>query len=144
MYQRDFLHKKAIKTKDQHIFYQYKNVRNGVTRSIRRSILKQKFIYTEINKSSGSGKRMWQSLKHFLPSKKKPLLIHQIMILLLIFSIPFLPPLETELPVTLMTTCYQICQLLYMKGKGVSFLRIFLLFSLKAFKLFLIEKGLIY
>ena len=68
MYQRDFLHKKAIKTKDQPIFYQYKNVRNGVTRSIR--LLKQKFIYTEINKSSGSGKRMWQSLKHFLPSKK--------------------------------------------------------------------------
>ena len=49
MNQRDFVHKKAIKTKDQHIFDQYKNARNGVTRSIR--LLKQKFICKEINKS---------------------------------------------------------------------------------------------
>ena len=34
MNQRDFLHKKAIKTKDKHIFYQYKNSRNDVTRYI--------------------------------------------------------------------------------------------------------------
>ena len=142
MNQRDFVHKKAIKTKDQHIFDKYKNARNGVTRSIR--LLKQKFIYTEINKSSGSGKRMWQSLKHFLPSKKNSTNTPNYDITPDIFN-SFLPPLETELSVTLMTTYYQICQLLYMKGKDVSFLwKFLLLLSLKAFNLFLIERGLIY
>jgi hypothetical protein len=68
MYDRDYLHRKAIKSKTQNDWELYKTARNHVTHQVRQ--VKSDFIQSQIHKHTGDSRGMWRSLNHVLPSKK--------------------------------------------------------------------------
>ena len=64
---REFLHKKALATKQSKDFIEYRLARNKVTYTIK--MAKKKF-YTEKISSAQSQSEIWKTLKHILPSKQ--------------------------------------------------------------------------
>ena len=68
-YHRDYLHKKAVKSKDHDIFQAYKHARNDVTNKIR--LFKKEYYLTSLDESKFQPKKMWRTLKNVLPSKHK-------------------------------------------------------------------------
>ena len=69
IYHRDYLHKKAVKSKDHDIFQAYKHARNDVTNKIR--LFKKEYYLTSLDESKFQPKKMWRTLKNVLPSKRK-------------------------------------------------------------------------
>ena len=67
MYKRDHVHAKAVRTKNDILFDQYRSLRNYVTKIIKEN--KQKY-YDEINSLSASDpKKMWSEIKKLVSNK---------------------------------------------------------------------------
>ena len=66
IYNRDYIHKKAIKYKSPALWAKYKELRNKVTSSIRDA--KQKYYSNQIKDNDNNTTGMWKTLKHLLPS----------------------------------------------------------------------------
>ena len=67
MYKRDHVHAKAVMTKNDILFDQYRSLRNYVTKIIKEN--KQKY-YSEINSLSASDpKKMWLEIKKLVSNK---------------------------------------------------------------------------
>lgn len=66
MYERDDLHKRAIKSKKQDDYEQYRSSRNGVVKAVRKA---KKEYYTEQITQSRGTKHMWKTLRGLLKSK---------------------------------------------------------------------------
>jgi hypothetical protein len=67
MYERDYIHKKAVSDRDNELWKQYKCLRNEVTSLIRR---KKKEYYVTKLESSKTSKEMWNVMKCIVPNKK--------------------------------------------------------------------------
>ena len=68
MYQRDFMHSQAIKTKSYDNWQEYRNLRNDITKQIRDC--RKQFFTDQINNNSNNSKYMWKTLKTLLPGQK--------------------------------------------------------------------------
>ena len=69
MYKRDHVHAKAVMTKNDILFDQYRSLRNYVTKIIKEN--KQKY-YSEINSLSASDpKKMWLEIKKLVSNKSR-------------------------------------------------------------------------
>ena len=74
MYERDHVHAKAMKTKDDSLNNHYRSLRNHVTKVIQENKLK---YYKEINSLCVSDpKKMWSELKRLVSSKRTPNVIN--------------------------------------------------------------------
>ena len=67
MRQRDYLHRKALKSLEESDWNLYKAARNRVVSKIKAA--KREFVENAINQSNEKPKDMWDRLKEFLPSK---------------------------------------------------------------------------
>ena len=67
MYRRDYLHDKAIKLKQDHIWSEYKKTRNLVNRTIKQN----KFNYYKnvIKDNRGNSKQFWKEMSKIVPNK---------------------------------------------------------------------------
>ena len=72
MYERDYKHKKAVSTKNDAIWNQYKKLRNEVTGLMRK---KKKDYYVTKLESSKNSKDMWKAMNNIIPNKKNNNLI---------------------------------------------------------------------
>ena len=72
MYERDFKHKKAVTSKNEEIWNEYKMLRNDVTNLLRQ---KKKQYYVTKLKSSKDSKEMWRVMNNIIPNKKNNTLI---------------------------------------------------------------------
>ena len=68
MRQRDFIHRKAIKSKNETDWHFYRAARNRVLNNE----AKREFIDKAISNANSKPKDMWSRLKHLLPSKTSP------------------------------------------------------------------------
>ena len=66
LYNRDYIHKKAIKHNSPALWAKYKELRNKVTSSIRDA--KRKYYSNQIKDNDNNTTGMWETLKHLLPS----------------------------------------------------------------------------
>ena len=74
MYERDHVHAKAIKTKDNSLYNHYRSLRNHVTKVIQENKLK---YYKDINPLYASDpKKMWSEIKRLVSSKRTPNVIN--------------------------------------------------------------------
>jgi hypothetical protein len=67
IYERDFIHKKAVSNKNGDYWYQYKIKRNEVTNLIK---TKKREHFTSKLKSAKNSKEMWNTIKEIVPDKK--------------------------------------------------------------------------
>ncbi len=67
MYERDNVHKKAVKTGDPLLFDQYKVLRNNISTSLDKA--KKQHYEDEITKNKNDSRKMWKTLKTIIPSK---------------------------------------------------------------------------
>ena len=67
MYERDYKHKKAVSTKDDTMWSQYKCLRNEVTTLIKRK--KREYFITKLD-SCKTSKEMWQVMNNIVPNTK--------------------------------------------------------------------------
>ena len=67
MRQRDILHRRVLKSRDQPDWILYKAARNRVVSKIKDA--KREFVENAINQANTKPKDMWKQLKQFLPSK---------------------------------------------------------------------------
>ena len=68
MYQRDHIHFKAIKTKSEADWLEYKKIRNEVTALSPES--RKQNLNDQITNNRSSSKNMWKTLKTILPGNK--------------------------------------------------------------------------
>jgi hypothetical protein len=68
MYERDHKHRKAVSSKDNELWNQYKCLRNEVTALIRQ---KKKEYYVSKLETSKTSKEMWSVMNSIVPNKKK-------------------------------------------------------------------------
>ena len=69
MYQRDFMHSLAIKTKSYDNWQEYRNLRNDITNQIRDC--RKLFFMDQINNNINNSRYMWKTLKTLLPGQKE-------------------------------------------------------------------------
>jgi hypothetical protein len=67
MYQRDLLHKKAVRTCDKDIWSQYRKLRNQITKTIKDA--KLNFYDTLLSENKSNPKRFWKELSKIMPTK---------------------------------------------------------------------------
>jgi hypothetical protein len=68
MYERDYIHKKAVASKNNDMWNQYKFLRNEVTSLVRQK--KKEYFVTQLE-SSKTSKEMWHVMSNIVPNKKK-------------------------------------------------------------------------
>ena len=69
MHERDYIHNKAVKFKDNELMMLYKRKRNSVVRMINNA---QKLYYEQcVNTSNNKNRDMWKSLRHILNTNNK-------------------------------------------------------------------------
>ena len=74
MYERDHVHAKVMKTKDDRLYNHYRSLRNHVTKVIQEN--KSKY-YKEINSlCANDPKKMWSEIKRLVSSKRTPNVIN--------------------------------------------------------------------
>ena len=71
IYHRNHIHKHAILSKNRAIFQEYRRVRNNVNNVIKQA--KSEYFKSSVNEFKFQPKKMWQTLKTVLPSKRKTL-----------------------------------------------------------------------
>ena len=69
VYYREYIRRKAVRLKDEHLWNEYKKCRNYVNNLIKKT--KKEYYENEINASRTNAKHMWQTLKQIIPSKSK-------------------------------------------------------------------------
>ena len=67
MYERDYIHKKAVQLKDNELWAEYKRLRNKVTHEIK---LQETLYYqNEIQCNAGNRNGMWKTVRRVLNKK---------------------------------------------------------------------------
>lgn len=67
MSRRDFLHRKATRSKNKSDWDEYKLCRNKVTNMVRQA--KEEFYKHSVSECAGNSKKLWKTLSDILPSK---------------------------------------------------------------------------
>ena len=69
MYRRDFLHKKAVSSKDQTLWKEYQRARNNVNAAI--TLAKKRYYDDAIDHNKNDPRMMWKKINELIRDKTK-------------------------------------------------------------------------
>ena len=71
MYQRDYVHKQAVKYNSENLMEEYRVLRNKVTSEIKKA--QTSYYKSTIEENNGNNKCMWRTVKHLLGKSIEPM-----------------------------------------------------------------------